>query len=303
MRRVWLRLVIPAVLMGGASVAFGRLDGPPPSRTGAFPVGTVPAEPLCTVCHNTYPPNDSSGSVEILDLPDTYLPGQEYPLRVRVTHTYDPLPPSPVYGFQFTAVRADSGTGFGTFLIPGTLKLVSATTGSGFDTRQYVEHSAVAAHVNENPPVEWSFTWKSPDYYAAEKVYFFAAGNAADGSGGTQGDYIFTAVDSMTFGASLGVTPLLTAHTSLGIPQPNPFDGHADFSYSIAKAGAIDLSVYDLQGRKVRTLIHERRGVGPGMTAWDGLGRDGRPVSNGIYFVRLAAPDAEPIVRKVTLSR
>ena len=114
MRRFGVRLAVVLIVVGGAGLAYARLNGPPASRTGAVSVGGAPAELTCTACHYSYPLNDPAGSLTILDLPASYVPGQTYSMRLRLEFARQTAPPDSVqWGFQFTAVRADSGTGAG----------------------------------------------------------------------------------------------------------------------------------------------------------------------------------------------
>ncbi len=70
---------------------------------------------------------------------------------------------------------------------------------------------------------------------------------------------------------------------------PNPFNPTTTIGYSIEEAGHVRLSVYNVAGQLVRTLVDEiaspRSG---GFTAqWDGVDGHGTAVSTGIYFYRL----------------
>ncbi len=49
------------------------------------------------------------------------------------------------------------------------------------------------------------------------------------------------------------------------------------------------LSVYDIAGRLVRTLLQEPRGAGYHDVLWTGTDDQGRPVGTGIYFLRIRA--------------
>jgi len=60
------------------------------------------------------------------------------------------------------------------------------------------------------------------------------------------------------------------------------------------------LDVFDVRGRLVRRLAHERPSTGQVVVAWDGRDDDGREVSSGMYFYRLVA-GATTITRRMTL--
>ena len=133
-------------------------------------------------------------------------------------------------------------------------------------------------------------------------MYFFAAGNSANGDNLSSNDYIFTATDSMAF-VNAAVSELIRDRAELARPSPNPTHWHTELRFSIVKAGRVDLAIYDLTGRRVRTLLHGIRASGPGSATWDGRDEAGARLANGLYFARLAAPGALPCVQKITLAR
>jgi flagellar hook assembly protein FlgD len=59
--------------------------------------------------------------------------------------------------------------------------------------------------------------------------------------------------------------------------------------FSLTQSGAVRLTVYDVAGRTVRTLMDESRPAGHHVALWDGRGSAGVPVIPGVYFVRLEA--------------
>ena len=85
--------------------------------------------------------------------------------------------------------------------------------------------------------------------------------------------------------------------------EPNPARGHTELRYSIAKPGAVDLAIYDITGRRVRTLLHGPRHAGRDTVIWDGRGDTGLRMPNGVYFARLAAPGTLPRVQRIALMR
>ena len=304
MRRHLLRTIFVAVLICGASVAIARMAGAPKAKTGAPAVGTRAAEPNCTFCHDpSNPLNNPNGLLEILDLPEQFDINTNYPIRVRLAQAWSPLPPDPLqWGFQLTAVRADSGSGYGTFTPgPGTA-LATQNLGTNDPTRTWIGHNSSGLRTGQSGPVEWSFTWRSPGY-AAARVYFFASGNAADGASTTSDDFIHTTSDSMTF-VNVGVGQFAHGGTQLAPPSPNPARERATLNFTLARSGEVDLSVFDLSGRHLRTLLHGARSAGPGSAMWDGRDAAGRKVAGGIYFAKLRAPgETVARVQKITLSR
>ena len=305
MSRLLLRITFVAVLICGASIAFAKLSGAPKARTGAPAVGTRAAEANCQSCHDpSNQLNDPNGLLEILDLPELFDVNTDYPIRVRLSQAWNPLPPDPLnWGFQLTAVRADSGSGYGAFTPgPGT-QLATQTIPPLDATRTWIGHNLSGLHTGESGPVEWNFTWRSPGY-AAGKVYFFAAGNAADGASNTSDDFIHTTSDSMVY-VNVGIGQFAHGGTQLAPPSPNPArGGHTTLRYTLARTGEVDLAIFDVSSRRLRTLVQGVRNAGTGSVTWDGRDAAGRNVSHGIYFAKLRAP-GEPAARvqKIMLSR
>jgi hypothetical protein len=75
----------------------------------------------------------------------------------------------------------------------------------------------------------------------------------------------------------------------LGRPVPNPAVGTSAISFALPASAAVDLAVFDLAGRRVRTLAGGEHAAGDHRLTWDGRGRDGRPVPAGAYVLRLQA--------------
>jgi len=73
--------------------------------------------------------------------------------------------------------------------------------------------------------------------------------------------------------------------------RPTPCTRQAVLSYSVAatlEGAGLELSVYDVLGRRVRTLQEGAAEAGPHSLTWDLRGPDGGRVRSGIYFARLA---------------
>ncbi|MHB9028571.1 MAG: right-handed parallel beta-helix repeat-containing protein, partial [Candidatus Latescibacterota bacterium] len=70
---------------------------------------------------------------------------------------------------------------------------------------------------------------------------------------------------------------------------PNPFNPTTTISFSLQKEDQTELTVYDITGRKVQTLLAQKMSAGEHSVVWDGRDDKGKPVSSGVYFTRLAA--------------
>jgi hypothetical protein len=70
---------------------------------------------------------------------------------------------------------------------------------------------------------------------------------------------------------------------------PNPFNPTTTISFSLPKDGNVKLSIYNIKGQCVATLINEPLTSGQHKAIWSGKNQDGHAVSSGVYFYRLEA--------------
>jgi hypothetical protein len=83
---------------------------------------------------------------------------------------------------------------------------------------------------------------------------------------------------------------------------PNPFNPNTNFFYSTPKIGVVRLTVYNLLGRKVRTLVHKAVKAGTHSGFWDGRDTNGTAMPSGIYIIRLESQYQNQAI-KTTLIR
>jgi len=70
---------------------------------------------------------------------------------------------------------------------------------------------------------------------------------------------------------------------------PNPFNAETVLHYSLPYDGEVELAIYDLLGRRVRTLESGFKTAGEYVMKWNGVDEKGRSVASGVYFYRLQA--------------
>jgi len=68
---------------------------------------------------------------------------------------------------------------------------------------------------------------------------------------------------------------------------PNPFNGTTDISYKIPINSLVNLVIFDISGREVKTLKNEYQTAGYYKIKWQGYNNSGNPVSSGVYFYQL----------------
>ena len=158
---------------------WATLPSPPPGRTNA------PGDGICTGCHGGSPLNEAGGSVTIDGVPSSYLPTQTYTITVTVQH-----PSQHRWGFELVPLKNSDNTMAG--VLTSTTQLTATLP---FNNKTYIGHNnAVPGQEGTFPGAAsgvWTFTWTAPGA-GAGTVTFYAAGNAANGTGFTDGDKIYT---------------------------------------------------------------------------------------------------------------
>jgi hypothetical protein len=168
---------------------------PPMGYTGA-----VPLNGTCNVCHSGNPLNEVGGSVSVVGLPtSSYSAGMQYNFSLTITHgTADRIR----WGFSMAA-RNSAGDPVGTFSTVDPDPLVSHAAVNGNDFSHYV---AVIT------PPQSSYTyvglrWTAPAVPGPNdgNVTFYYVGNAADGTGNTLNDYIYTSTSASVLPVTLSL--------------------------------------------------------------------------------------------------
>jgi len=91
--------------------------------------------------------------------------------------------------------------------------------------------------------------------------------------------YYATSVDDDT-------TPSIVV--SLEQNWPNPFNPSTTIAFNLSAPAAVELSIYNLRGQRVATLVNDQMPAGRHLTRWHGQDDYGQSVASGVYFCRLA---------------
>jgi subtilisin family serine protease len=107
-------------------------------------------------------------------------------------------------------------------------------------------------------------------------TYWYRISAVSEGAGLTFGPIEATAGERITAFA-------------LSRPAPNPTPGRMRVEFAVPHEAAVELGLYDMQGRRVATLAEGTLSAGRHQAVWNGVAA-GRPAPAGIYFLRLRAP-------------
>jgi hypothetical protein len=108
--------------------------------------------------------------------------------------------------------------------------------------------------------------------------------------------------DSFYIRTGTGENDPLPTEFNLAQNYPNPFNSSTTINFSIDKAENVSLTVFDLLGRRVRTLINNGIEAGSYSVIWDGKDESGRDAPSGTYFYRLSTDNAVD-AKRMTLIR
>ncbi len=140
---------------------------------------------------------------------------------------------------------------------------------------------------------------EDPEFFDADHFDFhvspFFAGIAIGDDGRVVGDPRWSPPTNV----ALDRSPL-PSQFMLQQNYPNPFNPTTTIAYELPRDGHVTLSVFNLLGQKVATLVDREQKAGKQMVQWDGRDENGRSVGNGIYLLRLEMGEYS-LMKKMTL--
>jgi hypothetical protein len=138
-------------------------------------------------------------------------------------------------------------------------------------------------------------TKSDPDYVDPGPAGSYYKLSALDIHGNESGFALLT--PTSTSGVGAGPIPRVLA---LAEPRPNPAQDGALLSFALPSAGSMTLAVYDIGGRRVRTISAGRLEAREYALPFDLRDDEGQRVPSGLYFVRLDA-GGQTLVRRLAI--
>ena len=177
------------LIVASSSSVFAWSFGPPGEKTGA------PGEGTCANagCHTGNPLNATGGSL-MLTVPENYTPGQEYDIVVELARAGQKR-----WGFQMTALNSNNARA-GTFAISDDNTKIDIE-----NSKQYIEQTSAGSAAGTRNSNSWTFKWTAPSTDVG-RITFYTAGNAADGTFTTAGDYIYSQKETSDITPVYGVS-------------------------------------------------------------------------------------------------
>ena len=116
-----------------------------------------------------------------------------------------------------------------------------------------------------------------------------------------------TPIDSFSFDILVGLDQLslddelIPTQFALHPPYPNPFNPITTIQYDMPEDGFVNITIYDMMGRQVKTLINGSQTAGYKSIQWNATNNLGEPVSAGMYIYMIQAGEFRQTKKMVLL--
>lgn len=204
---------------------------PPAGYTGA-------AGDYCTSCHGSFSLNSGGGSITATGLPRfNYAPNQSYSFSINIAHGSSDRSR---WGFAVKAINRNTGSAVGTF---------SSSNSNAINLNGELSHLGA---VSTGPQSSYTYTnlnWTAPAT-SGIPIDFYYVGNAANGNGDSDGDYIYAGSIAMTLPITLKSFTAKAAGSSVALNWETSSEINGDYFeveksdngqtyYSIGKINAL----------------------------------------------------------------
>ena len=175
------------------------------------------------------------------------------------------------------------------------VNVAEAHGGSGF--RASFSDTRVEGLLTKNYPKE---NYDIPPDQAVWRIQYNSA--AAD-------SYLVVLIDAVTsefIQPTVGVetrneSRIIPENFSLNQNYPNPFNPETTIEYGLPRASHIEIIIFNLQGKKIATVIKNYQAAGFHQVEWDGNDEHGLPVTSGVYLYQLKAGDFTSVKKMLLL--
>ncbi len=256
-------IVSSVMILCIASIAFGE-----PNYRGYS--GAPGSNGSCaSSCHGT-----SGGTIQISAFPEEYIPGQTY--EIAILHSGG----SSIRQFNGSC-RIGNGSENAGVITTGTNTVTYNTS-----------HETNGVHFSFSNCNSGTFNWTAPSEGVGE-VRLYIAG-LQGGHSGNNSTIVLTSHEQTTgIGIENSIQP---DKYFLSQNYPNPFNAQTTIQYSLSELSGVTVEIYDLLGRKIKTIIEGDKSAGVHTMAFDAS-----DLSSGVYFYRIQAGDMVETKRMVLI--
>jgi hypothetical protein len=240
--------------------AFGNVE----PETRAFGLRTAPGSA------KLFGPFANPGDASAMSQSFAATPGLDWQLQVWSFHTCEESPISPT-GLNYGSAKIVFKDGGGAVVDSAETIIADSTSPLG----TWTHHSVAATAPTGAVTVDAFLLFVQPD--------------------STENGAIW--VDDVVFRETVLVDAPVLAGNPLDFELrqnfPNPFGRSTRIDFVLAKTAPVELSIYDVAGRRVRTLVEGRFTPGPHGISWDGRTAEGKAAAAGVYRYVLRTPSGQ----------
>jgi hypothetical protein len=145
--------------------------------------------------------------------------------------------------------------------------------------------------------LEWDqdFTWNHLDHISnRQDIWYVGFGHL----------YLYRFLSNFVQNDNLNITEnQLPSAFNVKLHQnyPNPFNPTTRLRYDLPKDTEVTITIYDIMGCEVRTLVNNQQSAGYKSVMWDATNDLGQPVSGGMYFYSISAEEFVQVKKMVLL--
>ncbi len=144
----------------------------------------------------------------------------------------------------------------------------------------------------ESLPENYSFMLSG-----TEVTYYSRSIDLGDFNGDGYSDILYALDDTVPYRAAIvSLAPVSIDDEEIEQPElitlsnfPNPFNPSTTIRFDLPKDSDVTLSIYNIKGQKVKSLVNEKLEMGRYNIRWDGDDATGKQMSSGVYLYRLEA--------------
>ena len=112
---------------------------------------------------------------------------------------------------------------------------------------------------------------------------------------------MFSVIDSTSTDIDYNVNDFIKDDFKYYQPYPNPFNPVINIQYELNKDALLNITIYDMLGRQVKTLINGLQTSGNKIIQWNATIDQGQPVSAGVYLYIIEAVEFKQIKKIIFL--
>jgi len=146
--------------------------------------------------------------------------------------------------------------------------------------------------LDNSSDLDFEFKWSDNSITDGNIMDFYVNGDAAPGG---RFNFVYTTKILSSIDEKTGKADDFRLEQN----YPNPFNPNTQIGYTLPESAFVEITVYNLNGQKIKTLVSGRQNSGSHLAEWNALDKNGRRVASGVYFYKLKASYSGNNIQKI----